>query len=147
MVEGDFVSVALDSHPIYLISAFGMNGLLSCRSSALISSNFSMSIKLVLILCIRIPYIGSYILGPLLIRFIQSFRTCLKASTSFLFNILILRSPLFSYLADVTRIRSICLFLLYSIARSIWSNVLGVLTRRLSTVDMSVIFIMILRCA
>jgi hypothetical protein len=27
MVEADFVSAALDSHPMYLMSAFGMKGL------------------------------------------------------------------------------------------------------------------------
>ena len=70
IVEADFISAALNSYLIYLISIFGINSLLSYRNSALISSNFSMSIKLVLIPCVRIPYIGSRILVPLLIRFI-----------------------------------------------------------------------------
>jgi len=49
-------------HPIYLMSAFGMKALLSCSSSALISSNFSISIELVLIPCARIPYVGNLLL-------------------------------------------------------------------------------------
>jgi hypothetical protein len=146
MVEADFVSAALDSHPMYLISAFDIKGLLSCRSSALISSNFSMSIELVLIPCARIPYISSRILVPLPIRFIQSFTNCFKASASFLFNVLMLRSPLFSWLADATRIHSMCLFLLCSIVRSTWFyKFLGFLARRLSIVDRSAIFIIISR--
>ena len=59
IVEAGFVSTALDSYLIYLMSAFSIKGLLSCNNSALISSNFSISIELVLILCVRILYIRS----------------------------------------------------------------------------------------
>ncbi|KAH9204908.1 hypothetical protein DL95DRAFT_398181, partial [Leptodontidium sp. 2 PMI_412] len=87
-------------------------------------------------------------LVPLPIRFIQSFANCFKASASFLFDVLMLRSPLFSWLADATPIRSMCLFLLCSIARSTWlCKFLGFLARRLSIVVVSVIFTMISRCA
>ena len=97
-------------HPIYLMSAFGMKALLSCSSSALISSNFSISIELVLIPCARIPYVGSLIVMPLPIRLIQSFANCFKASASFLFDVLRLKSPLCNWLAEATRIRSMCFF-------------------------------------
>ena len=70
MVEADFVLAALNSYPIYLMSVFGIKGLLLCSSLALISSNFSISIELVLIPYARILYVGSRILVPLLIRFI-----------------------------------------------------------------------------
>jgi hypothetical protein len=70
IVEANFVSVALNSYLIYLISIFSIKGLLLYNSLALILLNFSISIKLVLILYIRILYISSYILVPLLIRFI-----------------------------------------------------------------------------
>ena len=148
IVEANFELAALDSHPMYLMSALGINGLLSCRSSALISSNFSMSIELVLMPCARIPYVGSRILVPLPIRFIQSFANCFKASASFLFDVLMLRSPLFTCLADATQVCSMCLFLLCSIARSTWfCKFLEYLAQRLSIVDVSVIFTMISRCA
>jgi hypothetical protein len=145
IVEADLINAALDSHPTYLISTFGINGLLSYRSSALILSNFSISIKLVLIPYTRILYISSRILVPLLIRFIQSLANCFKASASFLFDVLILRSPLFSWLADTIRIRLICLFLLCSIARSTWLyKFLGFLARRFLIVNKSAIFTIIL---
>jgi hypothetical protein len=55
MVKADFVVAALEIYPMYLMSAFGIKALLSWRSSALISSNFAISIELVLIPCARMP--------------------------------------------------------------------------------------------
>ena len=85
---------------------------------------------------------------PLLIWFIQSSANCFKASALFLFDVLMLRSLLFSWLADATRIYLMCLFLLCLIAWSTWfCKFLEFLTWRLSIVDVSVIFTMISRCA
>jgi len=50
IVDAVLADASRGSHPMCLISAPGMNGLLSCRIWFLFSSNFSMSIVLV-----RIP--------------------------------------------------------------------------------------------
>ena len=130
------------------MSAFGIKGLLSWSNSALISSNFSISIELVLIPCASIPYVGSRVDAPLPIRLIRSFANCLNASALFLLDVLMLRSPLFSWSADTTPVLSMCSFLLCSIARSIlFCKFLGLFARRLSIVAGSVIFTIISRCA
>ena len=46
-LEAAFVGALRVNHPMYLISACGMNGLLSSSSWSLVSSNLSMSIVLV----------------------------------------------------------------------------------------------------
>lgn len=144
IVEANFVSVALNSYLIYLISIFSIKGLLLYNSLALILLNFSISIKLVLILYIRILYISSYILVPLLIRFIQLFTNYFKASALFLFNILILRSLLLNQLVNIIRICLIYLFLLYLITRLMqFYKFLEFLAQRLSIVDRSIIFTII----
>lgn len=67
MEEADLVSADFESHPIYLISALGMNGLLSWRSSALTSLNLSMSIDFVRIPCAIMLYIGILMVAPFLL--------------------------------------------------------------------------------
>ena len=52
-----FGSGLLVSQPMYLISAVRRNALLACRISALISSNFSVSIVLVRMPCTMTLYV------------------------------------------------------------------------------------------
>jgi hypothetical protein len=120
--------MATESHPMYLMSANGMNGVLSCSNSFLTSSNFVMSIDLVRIPCAMMPYVGTRTEAPLPILPDQSSANCLSASASSILVVLMLRSPLFSWFADTTRMFSMCLCLLCSIARSTWlCRVRGVL--------------------
>ena len=83
------------------------------------SSNFSISIDLVWILCASILYIGIRTLVPFLTLFTQSLANYLNTSASSILIVFILRSLLFSWFADATCICSMCLFLLCSIAQSI----------------------------
>ena len=57
MDEADFVGAVLKSHPMYLMLASGMNGLLSYSNSFLIPLNFSISINPIRILCVIMPYV------------------------------------------------------------------------------------------
>ena len=148
MEEADLVGAALDNHPIYLMSALGMIGLLSCSISALIWSNFSISIELVRIPCAIMPYVGVCIEAPFPILLVYSLANCLSVPASSVLMVLMLRSPLFSWFADTTWMFSMCLFLLCSIARSAWlCRVRGFFALRFSMVVGSVIFTMISRCA
>jgi hypothetical protein len=59
MDDADFIRADLASHPMYLMSASGINSLLSYNNSSLTFSNFVMSIDLVRILCVIMPYVGT----------------------------------------------------------------------------------------
>jgi hypothetical protein len=56
--------MATESHPMYLMSANGMNGVLS-YSNSFLTSNFVMPIDLVRIPCAVMPYVGSRTEAPL----------------------------------------------------------------------------------
>ena len=63
----DFIGADLNSYPIYLILANGINGLLSCSNSFLTLLNFVISIDLIRILCAIILYIRTRIEAMFLI--------------------------------------------------------------------------------
>jgi hypothetical protein len=54
--DADFVRADLGSHPMYLMSADGVNSFFSCNNSSLTSS-FVLSIHLVRVLCAMLSYI------------------------------------------------------------------------------------------
>jgi hypothetical protein len=92
--DADLVEADLESHPMYLISANGMNGMFSCSNSSLTSSNFDMSVDLVSIPCMMMPYVGTRTEAPFPIFPDQSSANCLSASASSVLVVLMLRSPL-----------------------------------------------------
>lgn len=96
MDDADFVGADLDSQPMYLMSATGMNGLLPCSNSGLTSSNLAMPIDFVRIPCAMIPYVGTRMDAPFPILPVQSLANSLSASASSYLVVLILRSLLLS---------------------------------------------------
>jgi hypothetical protein len=96
MDDADFMGADLESHPIYLILANEINGLLSYSSSSLTLLNFIMSINLIYILCAMMPYVGTLIKAPFPILPNQSLANCLSALASLILVVLMLKSPLFS---------------------------------------------------
>lgn len=109
------------SHPIYLISAVGLNSLLSCRMASLISSNLSVFIVLVRVPCTRTPYIAFRTDAPFPLRSVQSSANCLRSCTSLFLVVLLLKSPLLSWCADIIFQLTIYPFQLWAMALSTWA--------------------------